>query len=64
MRLFMFLTYSLLDMLFFVAALATKDQQKRQTRILFAIWFALGAIAQVLNAVAIHTGAFPLWNNR
>lgn len=64
LRLFFVLVYSIADAVFFFWALFTKDEQKKQTRLLFAIYFALCVIGKELAAVAIHTGAFPLWNNR
>lgn len=64
MRLFFVLAYSLASACFFIAAIATSDAQKRQTRLLLAIYFALCEIGKILAAVAIHTGAFPLWNNK
>lgn len=64
LRLFFVIVYWLADAGFFLAALATNDQQKRQTRLLFAIYFALCAISKEIAAIAIHTGAFPLWNNK
>lgn len=63
-RLFFVMVYMLAEAGFFIAALATPDEQKRQTRLLFAIYFALCVIGKELAAVAIHTGAYPLWNNR
>lgn len=63
-RLFMILVYMLIEAGFFLAALMTKDEQKRQTRLLFAIYFALCVIGKEIGAIAIHTGAFPLWNNK
>lgn len=64
LRLFFVIVYSLADSLFFFWAITTKDEQKRQTRLLFAIYFALCVISKELAAVAIHTGAFPLWSNK
>lgn len=61
-RLFLVLTYSLAALVLFVWSLV--DARRRQTLMLYAIWFALLDIGQVLSAVAIHTGAFPLWNNK
>lgn len=63
-RLFFVLLYSLLGLVFFVWAIATKDEQKKQTRLLYAIIFILFEIAKILGAIAIHTGAYPLWNNK
>lgn len=63
-RLFMVMVYMLAEAGFFISALATKDEQKRQTRLLFAIYFALCVLSKEIAAIAIHTGAFPLWNNK
>lgn len=64
LRLFMVTVYMLAEAGFFIAALVTKDEQKRQTRLLFAIYFALCVLGKEIAAIAIHTGAFPLWNNK
>lgn len=64
MRLFLVIVYMLIEAGFFLAAIATKNEQKRQTRLLFAIYFALCVLGKEIAAIAIHTGAFPLWNNR
>lgn len=64
LRLLFVIVYSIADITFFLMALFAKDEQKRQTRLLFAIYFALCVIGKELAAVAIHTGAFPLWNNK
>lgn len=64
LRLFMLLAYWALELGFVTAALSTSDTQKRQTRMLFAIWFSLLGIGKILGAIAIHTGAYPLWNNK
>lgn len=64
LRLFLVIVYMLIEAGFFLAAIATKDEQKRQTRLLFAIYFALCVMSKEIAAIAIHTGAFPLWNNR
>lgn len=63
-RLLFILVYSLLESIFFIWAFTTKDEQKKQTRLLYAIYFALCVIGKELAAVAIHTGAYPLWNNK
>lgn len=64
LRLFMVTVYMLAEAGFFIAALVAKDEQKRQTRLLFAIYFALYVLGKEIAAIAIHTGAFPLWNNK
>lgn len=63
-RLFMVMVYMLAEAGFFISALVAKDEQKRQTRLLFAIYFALCVLSKEIAAIAIHTGAFPLWNNK
>lgn len=63
-RLFLVIVYMLAEFGFVIAALATSDEQKRQTRMLFAIYFALCVLSKEIAAIAIHTGAFPLWNNK
>jgi hypothetical protein len=63
-RLFFVTVNMLLSVIFFWSSLWTEDQQSRQTRLLFAIYFSLGAIGFTLGAIALHTGAYPLWNNR
>ena len=63
-RLFFVLAYMTAETVFFIWALVTQDEQKRQTRLLFAIYFALCVIGKELGAIAIHTGAYPLWNNK
>lgn len=64
MRLFMVMVYMLAELGFLISALLAKDEQKRQTRMLFAIYFALCVLGKEIAAIAIHTGAFPLWNNK
>lgn len=64
MRLFFVLAYSIAESVFFLWALFTPDEQKRQTRLLFAIYFALCVIGKEIGAIAIHVGAYPLWNNK
>jgi hypothetical protein len=61
-RLLLVLTYALAAQVLFIWSLV--DARRRRTLILYAIWFALLEIGQVLNAIAVHTGAFPLWNNK
>lgn len=63
-RLVTVLVNGLLAMILFFMALAASDEQKKQTRLLYAIWFALAEIVQILGAIAHHTGAYPLWNNK
>lgn len=64
LRLFLIAIEMLADIGFFLAALAAKDNEKRQTRLLFAIYFAICVIGHEIGAIAIHVGAFPLWNNK
>jgi hypothetical protein len=40
------------------------DPKRRQTLICYAIWFELVSLVFVIGAIAIHTGAYPLWNNK
>jgi hypothetical protein len=40
------------------------DAKRRRTLICYAIWFELMSISFILGAIAIHTGAYPLWNNK
>jgi hypothetical protein len=40
------------------------DSKRRQTLVAYAIWFQLMSIGLTLGAIAIHVGAYPLWNNK
>ena len=46
---------------FFIAALFIDDLQKKQTRLLYAIFFKLSAIGSTVNAIGTKVGALPLW---
>lgn len=61
-RLFMVLTYSLIGWGLFTWSLI--DGKRRSTLITYAIWFELLSIVKILGAIALHVGAYPLWNNR
>jgi hypothetical protein len=53
---------SLIALLLFLWSLV--DSERRQTLVTYAIWFELMSIGFTLGAIAIHTGAYPLWNNK
>lgn len=62
LRLFMVLSCSFVAMSLFFWSLF--DGKRRQLLITYAIWFELASIVYILGAIAIHTGAYPLWNNK
>lgn len=62
LRLCMVLVNTALAYVLFLWSLV--DNERRRTLITYAIWFELASIAQILGAIAIHVGAYPLWNNK
>jgi hypothetical protein len=57
---FLLLSNGLLALGFFIAATITDDRQKEQTRLLYAIWFTGWIAIQMVGAIGIHVGAFPI----
>ena len=45
----------------FTWATLTPDQAVKQTRLLYAIYFSLGALTAIVQAIGLKTGALPLW---
>jgi len=40
------------------------DSKRRRTLITYAIWFQLASLGHTVAAIALHVGAYPLWNNK